>query len=721
MPVIIMTKWPVPIDGAVKAKAMTFLQKLATDDTTVGLHVEPIAKAADPRVRTGRVDQFWRAVMFRIDHGQERHYVIHGIWPHDDAIAVASRVRLAMNPVNGLPQITQLQPAPSAVPEQPERRRPPGPREQSRAEPLLPQRGRRTEDLVGRLGVPSGVAERAMAALDEDELLALAGEHEGWLGLLLLELASDRPVDAIIDGLELHQPEPTGDDDADLLTSLRRPAAGTQFAFVEDQDELRRVIEGGDFGAWRIFLHPDQRRYVGREYRGPFRLSGGAGTGKTVVLVHRARALARRDPAARIVLTTFTTNLAAALRESVTQLDPSVPLASRLGEPGVYVTGVDALVAAVIRSAGKDVAPAADAVVGSERPAVNSRTPGGRWRAVLDASDTGLPPAVANETFLADEYNLVVLPQRVRTEDAYLRVRRQGRGVALDRSRRAQVWKLIAAYRAQNDVDGTLDFGEAAAVAAAYLEGTGGHEARQLCDHVLVDEGQDLAPTHWQVLRALVPSQDDDIFIAEDSHQRIYGRRTVLSRFGVKVVGRSQRLTLNYRTTAQNLHYAMTILAGGKYVDLEEEQPQETGYRSARSGPAPTVELVDSLPAALETIARQVRTWLEAGTPPETVAVLVHDQFERDRVVNALTERGLPARAVERERPTAGCVPVLTMHRAKGTEFSRVVLADFGSAVRARLRDLDESDRSDAELRNRSLIYVAATRARDELAVVQVD
>ena len=191
---------------------------------------------------------------------------------------------------------------------------------------------------------------------------------------------------------------------------------------------------------------------------------------------------------------------------------------------------------------------------------------------------------------------------------------------------------------------------------------------------MLVDEGQDLSPSHWQLLRALVDEHPNDLFIAEDSYQRIYGSRVVLGRYGVAIVGRSQRLTLNYRTTAQNLHYAMTILEGGEYVDLEDE-PEATGYRSARTGPAPTVEAVDSLADELQVIVRHVRAWVDGGDAPDTIAVLVPDRFHRDRVVTALTEHGVDARAVDRDRPPAGRVPVLTMHRAKGTEFSKVVLA----------------------------------------------
>ncbi|RAO19589.1 hypothetical protein MED15_02747 [Micromonospora noduli] len=715
MPTIIMTKWPVKIDGSVKAKAMSFLQKLSADDATPGLHVEPIAGAADSRVRTGRVDQFWRAVMFRLDGAGECHYVIHGVWPHDDAITVAARVRLKVNPINGLPQIEEAEPAapPAADPPAPTR---PAESHPTPAEPLMVQLGRTRADLVDRLGVPTDVADRALAAPNEDAILDLAQRHEGWLGLLLVDLATQDSIDTIVERLHLEAPEQTGNDDADLLRSLQQPAAQAQFAFIDGQEELRRVIENGDFGSWRVFLHPEQRHYAVRRYRGPFRLSGGAGTGKTVVLLHRARALARERPDARIVLTTFTTNLADALRDGLGQLDPTVQQATAFTAPGVYVTSVDALAAAVIRAAGDSIADAIQAVLGDARYAPTGRTPTGRWRDVIEASATPLPPEIVNETFLSAEYAQIVLPNKVKNENEYRRVRRPGRGVALDRAKRDSVWALIAAYRAHCRIDGTLDFAEAAAVAAAHLTGSGGE-----ADHVLVDEGQDLSPTHWQMLRALVAEGDDDLFIAEDSHQRIYGSRTVLGRYSIKIVGRSQRLSLNYRTTAQNLRYAMAMLDGGDYVDLEE-QAEVTGYRSARSGPAPAVEAVESLVAELDTIADRIRSWCDGGATPETIAVLVADKFQRERVVNALNERGVPARAVDRDRPGEGRVLVMTMHRAKGMEFAKVVLADGGpqsAAEKVRLKGLDAIERHEAELRARSLVYVAATRARDELLVVQ--
>jgi superfamily I DNA/RNA helicase len=435
-----------------------------------------------------------------------------------------------------------------------------------------------------------------------------------------------------------------------------------------------------------------------------------------VVLVHRARALARRDPDARIVLTTFTTTLAGALRESLAQLDPHVRQAAALGDPGVYIAGVDALASAVIRSAGPDIDKAVRTVLGEDRSDPNGRALSTSWRSALDSAGRDLPAEIANEVFLAAEYGLVVLPKKVHDKAGYLRVRRPGRGIALDRARRASVWSLLESYRSHLRTDGKLDFAEAAAVAAAHLQSTG-----PLADHVLVDEGQDLSPSHWQLLRALAADGADDLFIAEDSHQRIYGPRTVLGRYGIKIVGRSRRLTLNYRTTAQNLRYAMTILDGAEYTDLEES-PEATGYRSARTGPAPRLATINSLTGELDAIATQVSTWIEAGTPPATIAVLGRDKFRCERLANGLAERGVSAKIVDRDTTATDRVSVMTMHRAKGMEFSKVVLADIGSASAAeqqRLAELDETEREDAELRKRSLVYVAATRARDELVVMQ--
>src|ERR1022692_4119566 len=309
MPHVIMSKMAGKLEPSVKKKAYVFLEKLCQDDTSPGLHIEPITNSGDDKVRTGRVDQFYRAVLFRIPGGGDPTYVFHGIWPHDDAIAIARKTRLSVNPVNGIAEITTVaEPSggisalvPSAAQGEPVAEPPPAP---APPEPSVP-------------------------------LLAVAADAVEWQGLALIDLASGHGTAEVLSrlGLDADTTAP-GDSEAErLVRGLRHPAAPISFAWIEDNDELRRVIEGGDFAAWRVFLHPEQRKYVNRSYNGPFRLSGGAGTGKTVVLLHRTRSLAKRDPASRVLLTTFTTNLADQLRTDILRLDPALPLASGLGEP----------------------------------------------------------------------------------------------------------------------------------------------------------------------------------------------------------------------------------------------------------------------------------------------------------------------------------------------------------------------------------------------------
>jgi superfamily I DNA/RNA helicase len=742
MPTIVMSKLASRLDPSVRKKAFAFLEKLTDNDTTPGLHIEPIANSADPRVRTGRVDQSYRAVLFKIPAVDDTTYVFHGIWPHDDAIEVARKTVLRLNPVNGVAEIRIVEPRPAPAPRrdtppvtaaapqplQPqEPQRPPA--DPGPAVPLLPGLGVTRDDLIDTLGIDSALADCALAAPDEDAVLTVAADAIDatdaieWQGLALLDLAGGTSVTEVRTKFalepapdELTAPDAT--EDEKLLQGLRRPAAQISFTYIEGSEELRRVIEGGDFGAWRVFLHPEQRSYAERTYRGPFRLSGGAGTGKTVVVLHRARNLAGRDPRARILVTTFTTNLADAVRTDLRRLQPDLLQANKLGDPGLYVTGIDALAGAVLWRAQGDITPDVQAVLGADGGQIGGRFAPSPWREALDAAGARLPERLRSEAFLAAEYSAVILPNRITTREEYLRVRRPGRGVALDRAKRAAVWDVVAACRAQARVAGTLDFPEATAIAAAHRERVADDD--RLFEHVLVDEGQDLSPVHWQLLRALVGEHADDLFIAEDSHQRIYGRRVVLGQYGIRIVGRSRRLTLNYRTTAQTLAYALGILRGGDYVDLEDTRESATAYRSARSGPGPQIIGSGSLTKELDAAARTISDWVDRTDAPETIAVLVRDRWARDRVVAGLAERGVQIRSVDRESIRPGQAVAMTMHRAKGTEFSKVLLFDVSrDSIPAALKDqkYSEDASEDALLRERSLLYVAATRARDELAV----
>lgn len=722
MPTIVMAKQERPVEPILKKKAFAFLEKLGTNDALPGLHIEPIVGSADPRVRTGRVDDGYRAVLFKITDKDTSTYVFHGIWPHDEANKIAERTTLRVNPVSGIAEIRTVE-----APATPEVEKPaaaatatPAP-EVPQRDSLLAAYGLTIPDLTG-LGLDEDFASAAMEVSDEEEVLELAGRAPAeWQGMVLIDLSTGMPLDEVRGRFTLNQEVDTsGTEDERLIRGLQHPAGRLSFAWIEDNEELRRVVEDTDFAAWRIFLHPMQQQYVERDYRGPAKVTGGAGTGKTVVVLHRARRLAKQESRPRVLLTTFTRNLADALSRDMAKLDPEVELVTGLGERGLRIAGIDAVARAVVSEAGQEVGAAAELVLGTSSVDIGRRTGTETWSEAIAAVGADLPENLRRPAFFVAEYAMVVLPRRITTAAAYYRVPRRGRGVALNRSQRAAVWAVIERYRAMSRAHGTVDFTEIASIAAAHLDLVA-EERGRLFDHVLVDEGQDLTPAHWQLLRALVAPGDDDLFIAEDSHQRIYGQKVTLSHLGIETRGRSRRLTLNYRTTQQNLRWAMGILDGASYSDLEGEAEEHDDYRSARSGPVPLSLPCDSLTEELDEAAALLNSWLaEDGVVPETVAVLVRDRYQRDRVVAGLGERGVEARAVDSESVRSGRPVVMTMHRAKGTEFARVLL--FGvkeGSIPSSLKEYDtsEADWDDAMLRERSLLYVAATRARDVLAV----
>ena len=794
-------------DSSLKAKIGPFITKLSTMTASTGLHLEHIRGAADRRVRTARVTDFYRAVLFELDAGGEPVYVIHGIWPHDEANRIAESVTVGVNPYNGATEVTRIQDViqqDAGAVEQARRaaraeldaarreaeeiareaariqsanaearrqnaraassdrqgagddRRDAGDSQRgavvpgaetpgaARAVPgavaapgrdhaLTWPEGLSVETLRDELGIDVRLGAAALAATCESQLLDLAiTARVAWQGEALLALATGSTIDDVREDFELLRPQdvapaPT---DADIIAGLHRRAARTEFAWLETDEDLRRAIEGLTFAQWQLFLHPQQRALVDRRTNGPMRISGGAGTGKTVVTVHRAAALAKRDAAAgevRILLTTYTRNLADDLRRQVAQLAPTLPFAERLGEPGLLVSGLDRIARAVLQRAGDSIAQTAERVIGRPRTRVLTLpdSKSNPWYEALALMGNELPEGLRSADFLESEYELIVLPQRITTLRQYLRVRRPGRGVALARDKRAAVWRAIENYRDRSAALDVVSFSEQLALAAAWLDAEAARGAPRPFRHVLVDEAQDLTPAHLQLLRALVDNGPDDLFLAEDSHQRIYGRKITLSHYGIHVRGRSRRLTRNYRTTRQNLDLAFGILDPGAYEDMEG-RAEEHRYVSPRSGPEPLLIHASDRDQEIKEAGALLDLWLkedrDAGeqSAPETIAVLVRDRYQRDAVVTGLAQQGIEVRPVDREAVGRGRPVVMTMHRAKGLEFRKVLLFDVSEdSIPRSLRDqrYSEADRTDALLRERSLLYVAATRARDQLAI----
>ncbi len=666
------------VDGSMKARAWDFMMKLNNDPDAVGLDLKMPQNVVDRRVRTARVDQNFRAVLFALPNDM---LVMAAIKPHDEAYEYAGSVRLEINAANGAMELIAEEAIQRVVQEFRERPRP------LDAPQVLPFSAVELVDV----GIRDDIAEQAVRVASEDELLALVEDIPEWQQQALLDLATGKSLENVRSDYGIGD-EPTDDPEQ----SLQRPVTRMEFVTIQDDDELRRMIEG-DFEEWRTFLHPQQRVLAERPvYNGPFRLAGGAGTGKTVVALHRANFLAQQA-GARVLLCTYNRTLAGALESQLRRL------ASPDAVARIDVLGVDQAVNRTVREKDRDVPRLADAKLQDRL-----------WADAVASAD--VPPdlvPVLTPEFMAAEFRVVMLGMPSLSREDYLSAKRPGRAVRLNRVQRTAVWRVVEEFQRGLRAERSTTFELLTARAAKV--------ARPRYDHVVVDEGQDLHAGHWRFLRALVGPGPNDLFICEDAHQRIYGERLVLSRYGIETRGRSRRLTLNYRSSRQNLHFALGVISGADIVDSDGEQETVAGYRAAFDGPKPTSRGFATQGDEADHLAGTVKAWLAGGVAPASIGVLVRRQADQERARQALQSADVPVEVLgPTQQSTRAAVVITTMHRAKGMEFSRVVVFGVESTVvplRFLLDQSSEPEKETALAKERSLLYVACSRARDELVV----
>lgn len=764
------------LDGALMKPTMNFLQKLSADPANPSLKIKTLTNAVDKRVRTGRINDQFRAVLFEIRDKDTHHFVLVDVDSHDEGNLKAerldpARLRLDVNPINGITTLIKEEPAAGAAVAESQAkaeaaaqaaRELAAKQEKAVADEkgveaeLVEKQSPAPREVLGELtpeklweelGIDPALTEQVLALESEDGLDALLQARPKWEHEAVLALVAGYSVEETRDSLGLRkvtEAEAAESEDARLLAGLRRAAAELEFAYVDDveTESLRSVIESGSFDQWRVYIHPEQRRMAEASYSGSARVFGGAGTGKTVVAVHRANNLVMERVAGagpRVLLTTFTKGLAQGLKSQLNALNPSYPEAGEPGEDGVWVDNIDAVVRKVVSlGTPEEVEEATRRVLGVAAPRVRPYTEMAArqvWEGALEGADEAMPREIANEAFLQAEYETVVLANRITSQAEYLKVARTGRGTPLNRKQRKQVWAVLESLMQTQAIDGQLFWPTMSAVGAEILRVRVERGGGSMFQHVVVDEAQDFNAGHWRFLRACVAEGPNDVFIAEDSHQRIYGNPLTLSHFGISTRGRaSRRLTLNYRTTKENLDYALRILVGGDmdFLDAEGAVDSVGGYRSARSGPAPMIMSASSEDEEFAVAAALINGWLEEaehaaeeGKHKEVrVGVMCRTRGQLSRVVSGLADEGIDAvQTKNAELASHEQVSVMTMHGAKGMEFTHVILMGVGKEVmplRFRLKNLSEEDARSALQRERSLLYVAASRARDALVVTTV-
>ncbi|MCZ0951912.1 MAG: AAA family ATPase, partial [Rhodospirillaceae bacterium] len=441
---------------------------------------------------------------------------------------------------------------------------------------------------------------------------------------------------------------------------------------------------------------------VERHWNGPVRVLGGAGTGKTVAAMHRARWLARELPEGeRILFTTFTRNLAADIDNNLRTICTPEEMKR------IEITNLDRWVQRFLR--GKRY-----------RFRLEFDRDRQSWRVALAKKPHDLS---FSDAFYNDEWEQVIQSNGVTTREEYLRIPRTGRGVRLTRASRARIWPVFEEYRAQLAERGIMEVADCYRASATLLEQdrNGANFAS-----VIVDEAQDMSAAAWRLIRSIVPRGRDDIFIVGDAHQRIYSRhRVVLSRCGIEIRGRGRKLRLNYRTTEQTRRWASSVLERRSIDDLDGGDDDNKGVHSVTRGPEPLMRHFENRDGQATWLVGYLTDLMDHEVPLRGVCIVSRTQKERDAILEELSDAEVPVEVLEADAPDESStgVRLATMHRVKGLEFDRVVIASANedilplpAAINA--TDADSSERIAAETAERALLYVSATRAKRELTVL---
>ncbi|MGA5872417.1 UvrD-helicase domain-containing protein [Streptomyces cinereoruber] len=678
-----------PVRAGVR-KAMAKFQALSAAELNAdkGLHLESVEKARDTRMRTIRITDFWRGVVLAPDDGSDVFLLVK-VLPHDDAYTWAAKRLYSANSATralevrdavALDELTPLYETAAL-----------------RAPQLL--FAKVSDGTLRELGIDDQVLRAARSLADKQQLDAFATLlPEDQLEVLQYLAEGFTPEEVYRDVVAVRRP---ADAPAQPVENLATVIANTttRIRLVTGPQELEEVLEK-PFEAWRVFLHPSQRRVAYRaSYGGPVQVTGGPGTGKTVAALHRVKHLLGRSTDGRILLTTYTKALASGLRDMLLLLlDEDEEDLAR-----VDVTTVDAFANGVVRSK----AAAAPNPIGD-------REQRQLWEKVV--KQLGLP---FTAQFLAQEYRHVVLGQNLRDLDAYLGASRRGRGIGLGPARRREVWSGVEGFEQLLRDRGDTTHLRICAHAAEILAAGPAPYA-----HVVVDEAQDLHPAQWRVLRAAVRSGPDDLFVTGDPHQRIYDSRVSLGSLGIATTGRSFRLRVNYRSTEEILTWAARLLAPVTVGSLEGEGMDSlTGYRSLLHGGLPLSHGYATRSKETEALVDRVRSWVAEGIAPYEIGVCARFNLSLDAAEERLRGAGIPVVRVKGQVPhgTEG-VRLATMHAMKGLEFRAVSVLGVGEGTVPFAREITarESDQLQHEadlLRERCLLFVACTRAREALAV----
>lgn len=663
----------------IQNKVTDFITKFKNNPQGPGINYEKINDAADKKICSVRIDDTYRGIVVR----QEGTGVYLLLWidHHDEAYAWARSKKCTVNQITGNIQVFDVQK--TSV------------HEEIRKDFCSGLFAKYSGSDLAKLGVPEEQIQyvKSLENLSDfyaskDVLPSDAYEYLEWL-------ANDIPLDEIVDMITAESlPNPSEKLDEALNSSGTRKS----FMVVEGENELEEMLSA-PLEKWRVFLHPTQRKIVENQFSGPSRVLGGAGTGKTVVAMHRARRLASQmKPNERLLFTTFTANLADDIKANLKVICSPQELRH------IEVVNLDAWVSQYLRANGFGTTIVYD-------DALNNL-----WEEAVSKADDQTGFSVS---FFQDEWSKVVAAQDAYSKDLYLKASRIGRGTRLDRKKRTLVWKVFEEYlillktRQLRDIDTAL------------------YECRKIAecqDHVplykniIVDEGQDFSTNAYKLLRVLAGAEhENDLFIVGDTHQRIYKNRAVLSRCGINVRGRSSYLRVNYRTTEEIRKYAIALLKGISFDDMDDTVLEDIQCQSLTHGDVPTFTCYKSIDEEISEIVVSIKELLNAGMEPKNICIVARTHKLINEYSSLLSRSGYRVYEIKRSKTddlTFDGIRVATMHRVKGLEFSYVFVVGLNRNIMplsAAINHTDIPSEEESIVSEKCLLYVALTRAQKKV------
>lgn len=638
---------------------------LQMDPSGNGLQLHRIGNSKDPNFWSARVNRDVRLIVHKTGESMLVAYVDH----HDDAYAWAERRRIEAHPRTGAVQIVEVRERVEEV-APPERFDFVFPEAAPDAQPAetAPFAGLDDEALLS-VGVPEDWLADVRAAT-EDGFFALAEHLPGEASEALLEFAATGT-------LPVAAPAPV---DTDPFT---HPDALRRIRPIADQEELEQAL-AFPWEKWGVFLHPSQRELVGRSFGGPARVAGSAGTGKTIVAIHRAVRLAREDPEARILLASFSQPLADAMARKLLVLAPE--------------TG--GIVPRIATASFRGIAEQMFQLEHGVRPRIASDAV---LRERLRVAAAAAELKGFSERFLLSEWTNVIDAWGIDSFDAYATVQRMGRKSRLGPNQRERLWPVLEAVRKALVAERFTTWAEVFTSLAEVLAGKAGKPF----EHIIIDEAQDLAPAELRFFAALAPAGPDALFLSGDMGQRIFQHPYSWAGLGVDVRGRSHTLKVCYRTS-QQIRRAADKLLPAVLRDVDGAEDERRGIISAFDGPAPQVEIFAGMEDERSAVRQTISGWLAEGIEPEEIGIFVRTPELVGR-----------ARAAIDGLEEADRIASVPMHLAKGLEFRAVAVMGCDEGVLPlddRVADAaDEAELDDIYETERRLLYVAATRAREHL------